>query len=49
MTWEKAERIYRTLVHAAFMAGAIWIAANPEYAMFAPVLQYLGSQIDAAR
>jgi len=43
------ERAARVIAHAAFMAGAIYIAAHPEYAVYAPVLQYLGQAIDSAR
>jgi len=44
-----AERALRVTAHALFMAGSIYIAAHPEWAVYAPVLQYLGQAIDTAR
>ena len=43
------ERIARTVIHAALMGAAIYIAAHPQYAIYVPVIQYLGNAIDAAR
>ena len=35
---------WNKLYHASLMTVAIWIAAHPKYAMYAPVIQYLGQQ-----
>ena len=39
----------RCITHGALMAISIFIAAHPEWAMYAPVFQYLGQSIDAPR
>jgi len=51
MEWWKAngDKILRTIIHGGLMAGAIYIGTHPEFAMYAPVLQYFGSAIDSPR
>lgn len=39
----------RCMTHASLMAVSIYLAAHPEWAMYSPVLQYLGQSIDAPR